>query len=164
MTKLNIDLSNLEDDMGQQKGYNLVPEDDYTAKIISTEVQNKVNKEGSKYTDLNLAWQIQEGPYKKRQVYDNVYLKGESEKGIKYGKRKLKDIAVVIGLSNPNRLEDSNDLIGKPCVITVFHKEFNNKTSEKISGYAKASAVPSSLTASNGTTDPFADDDSSMPF
>lgn len=110
MSYLNMDLSDAKVGLD----FEPVPAGDYQAQVIDSELtQSK-----SDNTMLTLTWLVIDGEQAERLIFDRVMLSG-SDKSVAFGKRRLKTIADAIGHPNPNRIEDSGELHGLPCLITV---------------------------------------------
>lgn len=114
MSYLNMDLSDAKVGLG----FDLVPSGDYTALVIDSELTRSKNDNMM----LNLTWLIIEGDLAERMVFDRIMLSG-SDKAIAFGKNRLKTLADAIGHPNPNRVDDSSELHGLPCLITVAIKK-----------------------------------------
>lgn len=168
MARIDKDLSGVEAATNQPSRRNdgIIPEGTYLAKGIDSVLKPMKTHAGGNVEWLTITWQIQEGDYKRRQVYDDIYLRGDNAAGVAFGDRKLKALAFATEHKNPIKIDDSSELMNKPCMITVYHDEYNGKTKAKVSTYAKPDSAPSSLRAPSGpadaSSDPFADDD--LPF
>lgn len=114
MSYLNMDLSDAQVGLG----FDPVPAGEYLAQIVGSEVGSSKNDNMM----LILTWLIIEGEHSERMVFDRVMLSG-SEQSVKLGKRRLKTIAVAVGHPNPNRIDDSGELHGLPCFITISVKK-----------------------------------------
>jgi hypothetical protein len=66
---------------------------------------------------IQLTWAIEDGAHAGRFVWDRVIVAHESTKAMKFGRQKLKDIAVACGFVG--ELRDLTVLHDKPCLIFV---------------------------------------------
>jgi hypothetical protein len=66
---------------------------------------------------VSLQWEIQGGANQGRLIFDRVIVSHESAEAMKYGRRKLKDIADACGVNDP--ITDLTVLLNKPCSIYV---------------------------------------------
>ena len=121
MSYLNMDLNDVPTGMG----FDPVPAGDYPAQIVDSEVTS--SKQDNMM--LTLTWLVIEGEYAERMIFDRAMLSG-SEKSVAFGKRRLKTIADAIGHPNPNRIDDSAELHGLPCLITVTVRKGNEGYSD----------------------------------
>jgi uncharacterized protein DUF669 len=93
----------------------LLPEGKYYAEIVNAVVGPTKNGKGQA---VNLTWTITEGEYEKRLVFQNILIQHESEEAQRFGRRKLKDICVCIGITDP--ITDLSVLLYKPVIIHVI--------------------------------------------
>lgn len=145
MSLLNLDLSDAPTGMG----FDPIPAGDYPAQIINTELSHSQGGD----LMLNITWQVMEGEYAERLLFDRVMLSG-SDKAVAFGKRKIKTIADAIGHPNPNRVENSEELHGLPCLIVVVIKPYQGEDRNEVRDYksqAKA-AVPVAANSNSAPT------------
>jgi len=121
MSYLNMDLNDTKVGLG----FDPVPAGAYQAQIIDSELGHSKNDN----LMLNLTWMIIDGDCAERMVYDRIMLSG-SDKAITFGKRRLKTLAEAIGHPNPNRIDDSTELHGLPCLITVIVRKGGGEYSD----------------------------------
>lgn len=153
MAYLNMDLSDTPSGMG----FDPIPAGEYPAQIVGTDLTRSQNDD----LMLNLTWQVMEGDHAERLVFDRVMLSG-SDKSVAFGKRKIKTIADAIGHPNPNRVEDTEELHGRPCLIVVAIKPYNGEDRNEVRNYkpitkadpAPAAAAAPSASAAQGKTTP----------
>ena len=126
MAYLDMDLHDTPDTMG----FDPIPAGDYVAQIIESDIGT--SKKG--YMMLNLTWVIMDGPYAERLVFDRVMLSG-SDASIAFGKNKIKTIASATGHHNPNRVNDSEELHGRPCSIIVTIREWDGENRNEVKNY-----------------------------
>jgi hypothetical protein len=123
-------------------GFDPVPAGDYPA--IMTDSEFKPTKSGDgEY--LQCTWEIIDGTFTKRLIFDRLNLKNKNETASKIAMSTLSAICHAVGVLKP---KGSVELHGKPCMIKVGVEERNDKPgsySNKIKGYAAmgvASAAP----------------------
>lgn len=136
MSYLNMDLSDAKTGLG----FDPIPAGVYQAQIIDSEL-------GHSKADnlmLNLTWMIIDGECAERMVFDRIMLSG-SDKAITFGKRRLKTLADAVGHPNPNRIDESHELHGLPCLITVTLRrgkgEYSDSESNEIKNYRPLTAA-----------------------
>jgi len=67
---------------------------------------------------VQATWQIEDGKHAGRHVWDRIIVQhDESPEAMKFGRRKLKDIAVACGVSE--QITDLSVLLNKPCTVFV---------------------------------------------
>jgi hypothetical protein len=91
-----------------------VPKGQYVATIKDASVGALKSKKGQA---ISLTWQIASGEYENRLVFDRVIIAHESADAMKFGRRKLKDIAVACGVTEA--ITDLAVICHKPCMISV---------------------------------------------
>ncbi len=116
MTRINQDLS----DTPSGLGFDPIPAGDYPAHITESDIANTKNGD----LMLKLSWTVLEGPHASRILFDNVMLTG-SEKAVAFGKRKLRTMADATGHPNPNHVDYSEELHGRPCLLCGTHGRQN---------------------------------------
>ena len=130
MVTLNLDTRDPEfANATQNREFTPLPNGEYIAQIISSE--RKTLQSG---TDaLTIAWQIIDGEYKNRQVFENLYLFDPSRpKQTAFNKQKLMFIVKACGLEVMN---DTTELHNKPVKITIRTSEYNGKTRNEVTKY-----------------------------
>jgi len=126
MAYLNQDLSDQEAGLD----FPVLPKGAYIAQIIGSEiVYTNAGNMG-----LSLTWFVMAGQFAKSEIRDYIVLSG-SDKGVAFGRKKLKTIAVAIGHPNPNRIENSEELHGMPCEISVSIQEYNGVDRNQVNNY-----------------------------
>ena len=129
MTELNFD-ANTVDPMGK---FTPIPVDDYLAVIIDSEM--KATKKGDgKY--LLLTFEIVEGEYKGRKIFDTLNLFNPNQTAVDIAQRALSAVCRATGVLHP---KDSAELHGKPLVISVGIRSGSNGFEDKnvIKGYSR---------------------------
>jgi Protein of unknown function (DUF669) len=93
----------------------LLPAGDYLAQIIDSQVGPMRNGKGTQVANM---WSIVEpAEFENRTVFQNCIIQHESEKAQQFGRARLKDTCVAIGLTEP--LTDLSTLCFKECVIKL---------------------------------------------
>ena len=98
-------------------GFETIPAGDYTASIITSEI--KAAKKG-RGTYLELVWEVLDGDFKQRRVWQRIMITHPSEKCVAMGQRKLSSVCHALGVM---QLNDSSELHGIPTTIHVIVKE-----------------------------------------
>ncbi|UQZ90858.1 hypothetical protein C4J81_17235 [Deltaproteobacteria bacterium Smac51] len=145
MTRINQDLT----DVSAGLGFDPVPAGEYQAHITDSDIANTKNGD----LMLKLSWTILEGPHASRMLFDRIMLSG-SDNAVDFGKRKLKTIADATGHHNPNRIEDSEELHGRPCSIKVTIDTYESNERNEIKDYKSLSAPTSFAPAARASTPP----------
>ena len=83
-------------DVEEGSSFDLVPTGNYVAVITDAMVGNLKSGNGQ---SIRMTWQIQGGEYDGRKVWDQVIVSHTSTEAMKFGRRKLKDIADAVGVS-----------------------------------------------------------------
>jgi hypothetical protein len=92
----------------------LFPTGNYVASITDARVSTLKSGRGQAIT---ITWQIESGAYANRYVFDSVIVKHESADAMKFGRRKLKDIADACEVKDA--ITDLTVLHNKPCLLYV---------------------------------------------
>ena len=95
------------------KTYEPIPPGNYLAMIVESELVDNAARTGAY---LKLQWQILEGDYQGRVVFDNLNLDNPSVKAVEIAQRRLSAICHACGKLQIN---DSEQLHNVPCVIKV---------------------------------------------
>lgn len=109
-----------------------IPDGNYTAEIISAEVQNS---KASNSPMIALKWRISEGKFKGRQLFDNVSL-------LPQALWKLKTLLEVLSIEPEE--EDSSakaiasELVEKEGTIIVTNQKYEGEDRAKVTGYGEA--------------------------
>ena len=93
----------------------LLPADRYIAEIIDARVEMTRNGRGQA---AYFTWQITEGEYAQRQLYQTVLLTHDSEEAQRIGRANFKDICIATGHTS-GKIDDVAVLQFKPCTISV---------------------------------------------
>jgi hypothetical protein len=86
----------------------------YVASIIDAKVGPLKSGKGQA---VLLQWEVQGGANQGRIVFDRVIVAHESAEAMKFGRRKLKDIAEACGVKDS--ITDLSVLLNKPCSVRV---------------------------------------------
>ena len=137
MATLNFDANTVEPNVA----FEPVPAGKYIAVIIDSEL--KATKSGNGQF-LELTFEIIEGEYKGRKVWDRLNIDNPSQKTVEIARRNLSAICRAVNVMQP---QDSVDLHNLPLEINVKCKkrDDSDEISNEIKGYAtkaNASAPP----------------------
>jgi hypothetical protein len=91
-----------------------LPKGQYVASITDAKVGPLKSGKGQA---VQLTWEIEGGKYANRLIFDRVIVSHESAEAMKFGGRKLKDIADACGVKEA--ITDLTVLLNKPCLISV---------------------------------------------
>src|SRR6516164_10241797 len=91
-----------------------LPAGAYVASIIDAKVGPLKSGKGQA---VLLQWEVQGGANQGRVIFDRVIVAHESAEAMKFGRRKLKDIAEACGVKDS--ITDLTVLLNKPCLISV---------------------------------------------
>ena len=112
-------------------GYDPIPSGKYTAQILESRLV-KTSSGNGHY--LELTWQIAEGPYQRRLVWDHLNIDNPSANTVEIAKKDLAKICRAFGLEG---FSDSSELHGMPCEIRVTTRKGDKGYSDKneVKGY-----------------------------
>ena len=130
-------------------GFDPIPAGKYLAVITASEM--KPTKAGTgEY--LELEFEVIEGPYKGRKLWDRLTLKHPNNLTVQIAKGTLSSICRAVGVMKPN---DSVELHNLPMTLSVGCKkrEDNGELTNVIKSYAKreTSAARPAAASANGT-------------
>jgi hypothetical protein len=91
-----------------------IPKGNYVASITDAKVGALKSGKGQA---VNVTWEIDGGEYAGRLIFDRVIVQHESADAMKFGRRKLKDIADSCGVKEA--ITDLSVLLNKPVSIFV---------------------------------------------
>lgn len=104
-------------DPSQHQGvtdFEAIPADWYLSKIVDSEMKQTSNQNGYY---LQLVWEIMQGDYAKRKVFQRLNLVNPSTQAVEIANKFLKSICEAT--STPGPVTDSTVLHEKPCMIKV---------------------------------------------
>ena len=136
----------------EDSGFDALPAGEYRALIADSVV--KPTKKGGKLVEIK--WQILDGTYKNRIVFDRVNWENANPVAQNIGRQQLKRIAKAVGA--PEEFRDSSVLHLKPCLITLEVGEYNGNPNNEVKGYkaclpgSQPAATPSATSAPSGWT------------
>jgi hypothetical protein len=99
----------------------LLPDGKYQAEIFVASCGPTGNGRGLM---VSLTWQIVEGPYERRPIYQNVMLEHESKQARAIGRGMFQDICVCCGITGA--LTDLEALYFKPCILSIRTEKDRN--------------------------------------
>jgi hypothetical protein len=126
MSELNFDSTQYEEWGGD---FEAIPAGDYKAIIDASETKNTKDGTG-KY--LQLTFQIIEGEYKGRLIWDNLNLSNSSQIAEEIAKKKLAKICNCIG---KHQVKKSEELHNIPLLIKIGTKQYNGNNKNIVKNY-----------------------------
>ena len=109
MSALNFDATQHDPNVG----FEPIPAGDYVAMVIESEVRATQAGTGS---GLNLTWEILDGPYKGRRLWQWLNINNPSKQAEEIGQRELSNVCHAVGKL---RVADSAELHNTPCTVKV---------------------------------------------
>ena len=126
--------------------FDALPEGEYRALIVESALK-PTKKAGGELIEIK--WQILDGPYKNRTVFDRVNWKNSNPTAQTIGRQQLKKIAKAVGA--PEEFSDTSILHMKPCLILIKVGEYNGEPNNEVKSY-KAALPSSSQPATTAAT------------
>lgn len=127
-----MDLSgmNLSGVSGFNEEYEVLPPGDYHVRIVDDKV--KTTKSGTQY--LNLRYDVVDGKYARRCIFDGLHFWNENETARRMAQQKLKSIAKAVHMPNPDFVQDSSDLLQREMLVTLRVKtdDYGEKNEVKL--------------------------------
>lgn len=124
--------------------FEALPKADYLAMMVESEMKPTKSGDGEY---LQCSWEVLEGEYKGRVIFDRLNLKNKNATAVKIAYQTLSAICHAIGVLHPR---DSAELHGRPCIVKVALKERNDRPGEysnEVKGYAAANGHKPSASA-----------------
>jgi hypothetical protein len=107
--------------------FDLLPAGKYTAEIFDATVGPIASRRGQA---ISLTWQITEGDYARRLVFQSILIQHESEQAQRIGRANFKDVTAACGVTGS--ITDLSVLLFKPCIISVgIQKDKNGVYSDR---------------------------------
>ena len=131
-----------------QESFSPIPAGTYVAQVIESEIKPTKSGTGQMMT---LRWQILDGTFKGRLVFDRVNIVNQNPEAEKIGQRQLSAVCHATGVL---KLQDTSQLHNKPCKIKVkVRQDDNYGDSNEVSGVegVAAGSIPSAAPAANAT-------------
>jgi hypothetical protein len=97
-----------------RNGFDPLPDGEYIAQIVANEVRH--TKTGSGLI-LVLTWEIVEGDFQNRKVWQNINYQNDSAQAQAIGQGQIKNICDAIGYTE--HLDDADVLMFQPCRVRV---------------------------------------------
>jgi hypothetical protein len=139
MASLNFDASTVQ----PNDSFSPIPAGSYIAQVTDSSI--KPTKSGSG-TILNITWTILDGKFANRKVFDRINIANQNPEAEKIGQRQLSSICHAAGVL---KLQDSNQLHGKPVKITVkIRQDAQYGDSNEVKAYESAGAMPAASVGS----------------
>jgi hypothetical protein len=138
MAELNFDAEKIEP-LGN---FEPIPLGEYLVVISSSEIKETKEKKG-KY--LQFTYDVIDGEYKNRKVFDRLNIVNESETSQEIAQRALSAICRAVGILHPKNSEELHD---KPFMVKVGIRPAKGEyqASNIVKGYKKADGSPVSET------------------
>lgn len=116
-----------------------IPSGKYTAVITESEMRATQSGNGEY---LKLTFEITEGEFKGRKVWENLNLNNPSADAVRIARANLSAICRAVNVPTPN---DSCELHNLPLTIKVAQESSNGFTQNRIKGYEKKDNSPPTL-------------------
>jgi hypothetical protein len=137
MSELNFDATTVE----PMNDFSPIPVGEYIAVITASDMKDTKSGSG-KY--LQLTYQIVEGEYKNRLIFENINLINSNEVAVQIAQKTLSSICHAVGVLHP---QDSVELHDKPLMIKVGIRpasgEYQEQNIVKSRGPLKSSSTSS---------------------
>jgi hypothetical protein len=116
MSELSTTLSEAFDTPNEEGSphFEPLPKGSYVASIIDAKAGPLKNGKGQA---VSITWEVNDDKYSGRLIFDRIIVSHESADAMKYGRRKLKDVANACDVTE--QITDLGVLHGKPCLISV---------------------------------------------
>lgn len=151
----NIGFSFNANAVAPQNDYSPIPAGDYIAQIIESEIKQTKSGTGQM---LTLHWQVLDGAFKGRLVFDRINIINQNPKAQEIGQAQLSSICRACGVGE---LVDSAQLHNKPTQISVKIRKDETygdgnevKAYKSLSGAAATSAIPAAAQAAPAANTP----------
>jgi hypothetical protein len=119
------------------RSFDVIPTAWYTAQIIESDVVPTKDGDGQR---LTLTWEIIEGDFSKRRVWQSLNIVNKSAQAQEMAQRDLRTICEAVG--HAGRLSNSKDLEFKPCQIRVGTQRDDRERNEVKSAKALNDNAP----------------------
>ena len=130
-------MANLEgfdaNEVAPNEDFSPIPAGEYLSMLIDSEMKETKKGDGEY---LELTWEILDGDYKSRRLWDRLNLKNPNEKAVKIARGTL---SAICHATNVMRPKDSSEFNGIPVLIKVVVEERPDKPGEfknEIKGYS----------------------------
>jgi len=131
----------------QENQFDPVPAGEYLAVITESSYDSNKDNTGK---ILKLVYQILEGPFKDRKIFENLNIENRSQQAVAISKRALNAICVATGVLT---IQDSSQLHSIPLLIDVGIRESDQ--------YGKQNTIRKHLSAKSQNNNPVATQESS---
>ena len=138
-------------DVDPNVGFEPIPAGKYLVLIIDSKTKQTKNGAGEY---LQLEFEIVDGPYKGRKVWERLTLKHPNEQTVKIARGNLSAICRAVGVMKPN---DSVELHNIPLTIVVGLKkrEDNGEMTNVVKAFERREAASARPTAVAGSAPPW---------
>jgi len=143
MAELNFDAESIEP-LGN---FEPIPLGEYLVVISSSEIKET---KGGKGKYLQFTYDVVDGEYKNRKIFDRLNIVNESKPAQEMAQRALSAICRAVGILHPKNSEDLHD---KPLIVKVGIRAAQGEyqASNVVKGYKKADGSPVSETTEEKT-------------
>jgi hypothetical protein len=91
-----------------------LPKGQYVASITDAKVGQLKSGKGQA---VSLTWEVEGDKYSGRLIFDRVIISHESDKAMRFGRQRFKDIATACDVTG--QITDLSVLLNKPCLVSV---------------------------------------------
>lgn len=136
MAKLNLSIKNVE---VNKQDYSAIPDGKYNVVVAKADV--KESKAGGHY--LNVGYQIVDGDFKGRIIFDIVNIAHSNPEVVRIGMERLATIAWATG-HEKDSVDDTDDLINKlPFSISIKSEEKDGYTNMRVKSIVRTAPIES---------------------
>lgn len=134
MARLNLSIKNVE---VNKQDYSPVPDGKYNVVVAKADV--KESKSGGHY--LNVGYQVVDGDFKGRIIFDIVNIQHSNPEVVRIGMERLATIAWATG-HEKDSVDDTDDLINKlPFSISVKTEEKDGYTNMRVKSIVRTAPI-----------------------
>ena len=135
-----------------------VPEGDYVASIVSSELKDTKKSVNGSHKILNLTHEILQGEFKGRKFFNGLNIINPSAEAVKIANEALATICRAVGIVVA---QNSEQLHGKPMIVSVKVKaaDANWPAKNEVSFYKKMEGA-GAVADTDGSSGPFEDEQS----
>jgi len=121
MARIGANLADVSDDeMNQDRSWTVLPDGWY--RMIGKENVYKPTNAGDGMC-LHLTHVFLDGPRQSKEHRDFLTLENPSLDTVRIAKTRLKELARAVGHPTPNRIEDADELMGKPFMARIYSEK-----------------------------------------
>ena len=128
-----VELNEQDDGAYQSKYDQPIPEGEYLAEVVETDIRETKKKNG--YYTL-VKWEVAEGDHLGRWLFEYHNHANPSKKAVEIAERNLKKICNAFGIDG---FDDTDELMGKRAILSVGIDR-NDSSRNSVLGYASTAA------------------------